>query len=364
MRSAIPVRRLAALAVCGALAAACTAAPSTPSPPATVGPTAAATPTAAPKGELPKPELASLRLGFSAAGEMSQFAGIQASMAKIYDKYGISATVSTFEGEAKAVGALQSGQIDIGIAGPGSALSSQTTDVPLIIVAMNASFLTDDIVCGAAVKSAADAKGKKLAVSSFGGTSHASALLGIKAMGLGAADMVVTVVGGEGARVAAVKGGSVECAVVDKVRQTEMLGLGFNIVASIYNPPQPFGRSATAITKDFLAKNPNTVLVAVAAILESQNLIWTDTTGTAQRFAQHLQSTVAVTGPRVTEFQAVGNRSLLWKDEIFTNGKKVLAAINPDIIDVDNASAQDMTLLQKLIDNGFYDKINNPARTP
>lgn len=364
MRSAIPVRRLAALAVCGVLAAACTAAPSTPSPAPTARPATAAPATAAPKGELPKPELSAVRLGFSAAGEMSQFAGIQASMAKVFDKYGLSSTVSSFEGEAKAVGALQAGQIDVGIAGPGSALSSQLTDVPVIIIAANATFLTDDIVCSAAIKSAADAKGKKLAVSSFGGTSHASALLGIKAMGLGAADMTVTVIGGEGLRVAAVKGGSADCAVVDRVRQAEMKGLGFNIVASIYNPPQPFGRSTTAVTKAFLEKNPNTVLVALAAILEGQNMVWTDTTGTAQRFATHLQSTIDVTGPRVAEFQGVGNRSLLWKDEIFTNGKKVLAAVNPDIIDVDNAKAQDASLLKKLLDTGFYEKINNPSTTP
>jgi ABC-type nitrate/sulfonate/bicarbonate transport system substrate-binding protein len=363
--SPVPFRRVAALLVAGVLVAACAAA-STPSPAPTAAPPAAASTavSAAPKGELPKPELAAIRLGLSAGGEMSQFALVQANVLKIFDKYGLTSTVSSFEGEAKAVGALQAGQIDVGIAGPGSAMSSQISDVPLVILSANATFLTDDIVCSATVKTPADAKGKKLAVSSFGGTSHASALLGIKAMGLGAADMVVTVVGGEGARVAALKGGSIDCAVVDKARQSEMKGLGLNIVASIYNPPQPFGRSTVAVTKAFLAKNPNTVLVAVAAILEGQNMIWTDTPGTAQRFATWLQSKVETTTPLVTEFQAVGNRSMLWKDEIFTNGKKVLATVNPDIIDVDPAKAMDHSLLQKLLDIGFYDKINNPAKTP
>jgi ABC-type nitrate/sulfonate/bicarbonate transport system substrate-binding protein len=356
---------MAALAVSGVLVAACAAA-STPSPAPTAAPTAAASTaaTAAPKGELPKPELSAIRLGLSAGGEMSQFALVQASMAKVFEKYGISSTISSFEGEAKAVGALQAGQIEVGIAGPGSAMSSQLTDVPLVILSANATFLTDDIVCSATVKTPADAKGKKLAVSSFGGTSHASALLGIKAMGLGAADMVVTVVGGQAARIAALKGGSVDCAVVDKSIQADMKAAGLNIVASIYNPPQPFGRSTVAVTKAFLQKNPNTVLVAVAAILEGQNMIWTDTTGSAQRFATWLQSTVDKTTPLVTEFQAVGERSMMWKDEIFTNGKKVLATVNPDIIDVDPAKAMDHSILQKLLDIGFYDKINNPDRTP
>jgi NitT/TauT family transport system substrate-binding protein len=365
VRSAVPARRFAALAVAGALVVGCTAA-STPTPAATAGPTAAGTAGAsvAAKGELPKPELSALRLGFSAAGEMSQFAGIQASMAKVFDKYGISSTVSSFEGEAKAVGALQAGQIDVGIAGPGSAMSSQLTDVPLIIISMNASFLTDDLVCTAAVKTAADVKGKKVAISTFGGTSHASALLSLKSINLAATDAQITQVGGQAARVAALKGGSVDCAVVDKSIQGDMIASGLNIVAKVYQPPQPFGRSSTAVTKAFLEKNPNTVLVALAAILEGQNMIWTDTPGTSQRFAQWLQTTVDKTTPLVTEFQAVGNRSLLWTDEVFVNGKKILASVNPDVITVDISKAQDKTLLQKLIDNGFYDKINNPARTP
>jgi NitT/TauT family transport system substrate-binding protein len=348
--------------VVGALLVACTGAPTTaPTAAPTAASTAGASASAAAKGELPKPELSSLRLGFSAAGEMSQFAGIQASMAKVFDKYGISATVSSFEGEAKAVAALQAGQVDVGIAGPGSAMSSWLTDVPLIIFALNASFLTDDIVCGPNIKTPADVKGKKLAISTFGGTSHAAALLGLKAMGLTATEAQITQVGGQAARIAAVKGGSVECAVVDKSIQSQMVSEGLNIVGKVYEPPQPFGRSSTAVTKAFMEKNPNTVLVAAAAILEGGNMIWTDPQGTAQRFAQWLQTDVSKTTPIVQDFLTVGNRSMLWTDEIFVNGKKILATVNPDVIDVDISKPQDKSILQKLLDNGFYQKINNPA---
>jgi NitT/TauT family transport system substrate-binding protein len=358
-----PPFRFGALAIAGALVAACTAA-ATPSPAPTAaptaGPTGAASPTAA-TGELPKPELTTLRLGFSAAGEMSQFAGIQANMLKIYDKYGITTTVNSFEGEAKAVAALQAGQIDVGIAGPGSAMSSWLTDVPLIIFALNAGFLTDDIVCGPNIKTPADVKGKKLAISTFGGTSHAAALLGLKAMGLTATEAQITQIGGQGTRIAAVVGGSADCAVVDKSVQSEMIKQGLNIVAKVYEPPQPFGRSSTAVTKSFMEKNPNTVLVAAAAILEGGNMIWEDPTGTAQRFAQWLQTDVARTTPIVQDYLGVGNRSLMWTDEVFTNGKKILATVNPDVIDVDITKPQDKSILKKLLDGGFYAKINNPA---
>ena len=81
------------------------------------------------------------------------------------------------------------------------ALSSQTTDVPLTTVAITASKLTDDLVSVANVKSAADLKGKAVAVSAFGGLSHGVVLLQLKQMGLAPEDVVVTQIGGQSARI-------------------------------------------------------------------------------------------------------------------------------------------------------------------
>jgi NitT/TauT family transport system substrate-binding protein len=359
-------RRLGVLAVIGSIVVACgpaaTTAPTTAPTPAGSAPGASAS--AAAKGELPKPEQTTLRLGTSAGVEMSQFAGVQAVMLKLFEKYGITATVTAFEGEAKAVGALQAGQIDIGLAGSGSAISSQLTDVKLVQVGVSATILTDDLVCIPAVKGAADVKGKKVAISTFGGTAHGSGLLLMKALGLSATDAVFTQIGGQSARIAAVKSGSVECAVVDKIQQPDMIAAGLNIVGKVYEPPQPYGRSGISVRKDFLQQNPNTVLVALAAILESQNTIWTDTPGTIKRFAQHIQTDEAKAKPNVEDFLNVGNRSMMWKDEAYINSQKVIALVNPDIIDVKPSDAYDRSLLQKLLDTGFYAKIGNPATTP
>ena len=365
MRSSRSPLRLAALSIVGIFAAACTAS-GTPSPAPTAAPTSgspgsSAPASAAPKGELPKPEITTLRFGVSAASENSQFAAANAMMSKIFDKYGITATVTGFEGEGRVVAAMQAGQIDIGIASPASTMSSQLTDVPLAVIAVAAGFLTDDLVCTSNIRTAADVKGKRIAISTFGGVSHASALLSLKALQMPAADVQITQVGGQTARVAAVKGGSVECAVVDKSIQPQMVAEGLNIVAKVYEPPQAFARSSTSVRRDFLEQNPNTVLVALAAVLEGQNLFWTDTAGTTQRFVEWTQSDAAKATPVIQDFLNVGNRSMMWTDEVFTNAQKVVVAINPDIIDVDIQKAQDKTVLQKLLDIGFYEKIGNPA---
>jgi NitT/TauT family transport system substrate-binding protein len=364
MRLLSPASRLAAVTVIGSLVVACTAA-STPAPtaPPTAAPTAAATATAAPKGELPKPEKTSITIGFAAGGEPSSAAAILAGLDKIFDKYGMSVTLTSFEGSAKAVGALQGNQVDIGFTDSGSAMSSQLTDVPLTVVGINAVILTDDLVCQSAIKTAADVKGKRIAISTFGGTSHAAALLSLKALNLGPTDASITQVGGQGTRIAALSGGSIDCAIVDKNIEADMIAQGFSITASIWKPPtQSFGRSAMLVRKEFLKSNPNTVLVALAANLEGQNMIWTDAAKAARLWAQWTQSTEAKARPLIDDFVTVGNRGLNWNEGAFTNAQKVIAAVNPDIIDVKPADAYDRSLLKMLEDIGFYDKIGNPAK--
>jgi NitT/TauT family transport system substrate-binding protein len=354
------------VAVIGGLVVAC-AGSSTPAP--TSPPTAATSPgasaSAAAKGELPKPEVATVRFGTSAGGEISQFAIPQAAALKLFEKYGITGTVASFEGETKAVAALQSGQIDILAGGTAGSLLSQMTDVPFVTIGVTATILTDDLVCTSGIKAAADVKGKKVAISAFGSVSHGSALLLLKSVSMSAPDVVFTVVGGQGARIAALKGGSVDCAVVDKIQAPDMTAAGLNIVASVWKPPvQPYVRAGLSSTRAFIQKNPNTVLVALAAILESQNMIWTDQPGTVTRFAAQIQSDATKARPAVEDFLNVGNRSLMWKDDAFKNVQKVIALANPDIIDVDIAKGVDRSFIQKLLDIGFYDRINNPARTP
>jgi NitT/TauT family transport system substrate-binding protein len=352
-------------AVIGALVVACTGSgtPAPTSPPSATA-TAGASPSAAAKGELPKPEVTTIRFGTSAGAEMSQFAIPQAISAKVLEKYGITGTVVGFEGEAKASPALQAGQIDILAGGAVGSLSSQLSDAPFVTVGVTAAVLTDDLVCTSGIKTAADVKGKKVAISGFGGVSHGSALLLAKALNLSAPDVVFTVVGGQSARIAALKAGSIDCSVVDKNLAADMRAAGLNIVASNWNPPQPFVRAGVSVTKAFLEKNPNTVLVVLAAIIESQNLIWTDQPGTTTRFAAHTQSDAAKVRPAVEDFLTVGNRSVMWKDDAFKNVQKVIALANPDIVDVDITKGFDRSLIQKLVDIGFYDKIGNPAKTP
>jgi NitT/TauT family transport system substrate-binding protein len=311
---------------------------------------------------LPAPEKKPPKHGLSTGGEASQYAEYLANQLGYYKSIGgfDDVEVTGLQGDAKAVQALVAGGVDMAVVGVSGAINSQITDTPLKIVSINGGVLTDMLVCGKDVKTAADVKGKQIAISSFGSTAHGSTLLLLQGVGLTDKDVTLTQVGNQDARLAAVKSGSVACAPIDLGRKQEILAAGLNNLIDNKNPDLPWGRSGLAVTKQFLEANPNTVLAAVASALAAQNYAFTNPDDTAAKFAEYSQSDAADAKAVIDDFVTWANRSMGWTDAAFDNPKKVLAAVNPERANVNVADAQDKSFLQKLVDMGFYAQINDP----
>ena len=313
-------------------------------------------------GELPKPEVTTLRIGISTPNEPVQFAEKLADSLGIYQKYGFTnVSVTGFEGDGKALQALIAGQLDFMVGGASTAISSQTTDTPVTIIAMNSTKLTDGLWCGANVKTKEDVKGKSVAISTFGGTSHGSALLLLKGLGYTDKDATITQVGGQSARIAALKGGSVACAVVDMAEEANMKAQGFNVLFDETKSDLQWGRSGLMTTAAFLKKNPNASLVVAASTLEAQQKMFTDADSSAKEFAKFAQLKDDAALNAVKTFATYGSRTMTFTEDALKLPQQVLATQNPAMGSVDLKKAYDLTLLQKLKDNGFNKKIGVPA---
>jgi ABC-type nitrate/sulfonate/bicarbonate transport system substrate-binding protein len=354
MANSTRFRLFAAIMAAGLAVAACGGAP------AGTAPTVSASQAAA--GELPKPELTTIRIGISTPNEPVQFAEKLADSLGIYQKYGFTKVeVTGFEGDGKATQALIAGQLDMFVGGASTTVSSIVTDTPLKVVAMNSTVLTDGLWCTKDIKTGPDVKGKSVAISTFGGTSHGSALLMLKGINLTDKDATITQVGNQGSRIAALVGGSVGCAVVDMSQEKAMKDQGMNLVFNLSTAKLQWGRSGLQAKADFIAKNPNTVLVVVAATLEAQNSMWKDPQTAATKFAEFAQIKPDVALASIMDFQKYGSQTMAFTADAFTAPRDVLAAINPAVKDVDVTKAMDLSFLKKLVDIGFNAKIGAPT---
>ncbi len=314
-------------------------------------------------GQLPVPELTKIRIGLSAGSEPVQFAEKLADLLGFYKKYGITTVeVTGFEGDGKALQALVAGQLDFFVGGASTGINSVITDTPLKLISMNSTILDDFLVCQKDIKTPADVKGKAIAISTFGGTSHGSALIVIKGLGLTPKDVTITQVGGEGTRIAALKGGSVACGLVgtDNTKLITKDG-ALNAVFDEAQSHIQWGRSGLMARTDFIAKNPNTVQVVVAAALEAQNYMWTNTADAAAKFADFAQKKPDEAMILVVGFQGYGSRSMQFTEDALILPRDVLATVNPAVANVKISDAYDLSFLKKLETNGFYKKIGAPT---
>jgi ABC-type nitrate/sulfonate/bicarbonate transport system substrate-binding protein len=269
--------------------------------------------------------------------------------------------VTGLEGDGKVVSGLVAGALDVGVMSASATLTTVNTDAPDVIVAMNSVKNTDSLVCQKDIKTAADVKGKTIAVSTFGGTSHGSVLSTLTTLGLTAQDVTITQVGNESTRIAALKAGSIGCAPIGDQLNDQMKAFGFNILADLATSDVQWGRSGLVMSKDFMAKNPNAALDVVAASLKAQNYLYTNTADTYQPFADFSGSTLADAKTNVDAFVNVyGQRSMGWADQALTIPQQVLATVNPAVATVDVTKAEDRSLLQSLWDGGYYAQIGDP----
>ncbi|HEX7102846.1 MAG TPA: ABC transporter substrate-binding protein [Nitrolancea sp.] len=352
-----------ALVTIVALLAGCSGAGSSNSASTAATPSVAASTGAssAPTGELPEPELDSIKIGVSAPNEPVDFRAQLASMLGLFEKYGLKAEVIGFEGDAKTLQALTAGQIDFGIGSVANALSSQVSDTPNVVVGVGRLLNTDGLWCRKGITTADDVKGKSIAISTFGGTSNASALAAVEGLGLTTSDVVITQVGGESERVAALKGGSIDCIIASaEYPGTVMQDMGATDVINLQEKNIYAASAGTEARIDWLAKNPNTALVAQAAMLEAQCSVWTDTETAVSKFVEFTGETQANAEDYFDEMKKTANRDLMWEDDSMQALKDTLASVRPEIADVSLADASDHTWLQKLADIGFYDKIGCP----
>jgi hypothetical protein len=99
-------------------------------------------------------------------------------------------------------------------------ISSLTTDTPFLTIGTTLSKLTDGLFGGEGITSMEDLRGKPIAISTFGGESHAVVVSALRGAGMAPDDVEIVQIGGQSDRIAAVIGGSVAAAPIDIARQS------------------------------------------------------------------------------------------------------------------------------------------------
>ncbi len=175
-----------------------------------------------------------------------------------YHNEGVDLQFRILRGDLAIAAMVNSKDVDY-IYGAGTAFLAALRGAPVKILSHDFKSVLFYLMGQPNVQSAKDLRGKKIAVSSLGGTGAASARASIKALGLDPdKDVTYIVIGAASVRMAAMEAGSIEAAIMPVPWNFRMKQKGFKeliFAGSVMSQPL----TGIATTKDKIEKNPDQV---------------------------------------------------------------------------------------------------------
>lgn len=217
----------------------------------------------------------SLRIGIP--GISAEFTPVWAAKEKgRLKKYGLDVEIISFQGGTQLVQALMGGSLDFAVMG-GAYLTAAVQGADLVMVATHMDRFPYSLIVKPAIKRVEDLRGTKLAISRFGSTSEAALRVSLQRTGINPdKDVTIFQVGGQTARFAALKAGTVDGTVVIPPLTGAAQRLGFNALFSMAKLGIPYPQEGVVVTRQCIANRRDTVMRFLRGFLEGTRDIKTD----------------------------------------------------------------------------------------
>src|SRR5215831_8882255 len=193
---------------------------------------------------------------------------------RLFKKYGLDTEVITIQGGPLAVQTLLSGSVQFHAGGTSSIVDAKMRGADTATLAVFIDSLPYTLIATQAIKSAAQLKGKKFAVSRLGSVSDLSLRIALRNMGINPEkEAVILGIGDQTARFSALRSGSVDATVISPPLTVTARKLGFNLITSFQDAGITWAYNSIDTTSDYARQNRDTVLNFLKAFIEGNAFI-------------------------------------------------------------------------------------------
>lgn len=190
--------------------------------------------------------------------------------ARIFDKYGLDATVIFISGSVRGIQAILAGEIPIGEGGGPGLASARIAGGDVIAIAGNINVLPYYLVASPSIKRAEDLRGKIGGTHIAGTTAEFALKVGLKKIGLEPnKDVSLRVIGGSTERMVALQKGIVQFTVVTEAGKAAAEKLGYPMVVDMATLQIPFPQNGVYTSTKLIRENPDLVRRYIRAYTEA-----------------------------------------------------------------------------------------------
>jgi ABC-type nitrate/sulfonate/bicarbonate transport system substrate-binding protein len=166
------------------------------------------------------------------------------------------------------INALVSGDIQFDLTAPDKVIHSALGGYPVKMVMGTARGLNLALAVHPSIRSAAELRGKSVAITGFSGLPYTGLLLCLKELGMSKDQVVPLNVGGKSARYEALLGNKVPAAILDPPYTTMAAKEGFKLLVDLAPLDVAYLRNIVAVSEKSLREDGRTVARFVAALTE------------------------------------------------------------------------------------------------
>jgi NitT/TauT family transport system substrate-binding protein len=190
-----------------------------------------------------------------------------------FTKNGLDVQTIFIPGSPTLIATLNTGDVHIGYTGGTATLGAAVGGLDLKIVASFGNFVQTDLVVRPEIKTPAELKGKRIGVTSIGGTGWMSAMLGLEQIGLNPErdGILLAAFGDQRVITQALETGTIQGASLSGIFSRKLKRAGFNFLGELEKIP--LVGTSIVVKSDYLASHQAIVRSALRALMEGHGYV-------------------------------------------------------------------------------------------
>jgi NitT/TauT family transport system substrate-binding protein len=277
-----------------------------------------------------------------------------------FAKYGLQVEQIYLRGAPTLVAGLASGDIQLGRSGGSSALAAIGAGHDLKMVATFSSRNTYDFIARPNIKRAEELRGKKIVLTSIGGTTWMGVLLWLEHFGLEPQrdNILLQAVGDQSVQMQAVDTGIADAAALDGVFSMRLKQKGFTLLGEYSDLNQRIVGQAMIVPHAFLTQRPDIVESYLKAEIEALAFALAPKNKPAvlRTLAKRLKTDAAGAEEGYLDLLKGVDRKPFPSLDGLRNVQRMLKMRTPKIGEIKAEDVIDARIMRKLDDSGFIDR--------
>jgi NitT/TauT family transport system substrate-binding protein len=190
-----------------------------------------------------------------------------------FAKNGLDVQSIFIPGSPTLIATLNTGEVHLGYTGGTATLGAAVGGLDLKIVASFGNFVQTDLVVRPDIKTPADLKGKRIGVTSIGGTGWMSAMLGLEQIGLNPERDKISIAAFGDQRVIsqALESGTIQGASISGIFSRKLKRAGFNFLGDLEKIP--LVGTSVVVKSEYLSSHQAVVRSALRALMEGHGFV-------------------------------------------------------------------------------------------